>query len=198
MARGIAKDHEKKRAAIRRGAAGYFATHGYDRASMTGAARCCGVSKALIYHYYASKEDLLFDIVNTHLSDVAERAEAVSGEKDRLRRVIHAVLLAYRDADAEHKLQGDAIGALPSQKRAPLIALQRRLVDTMGMALAASNPGKLLDKDAAYQATMAVFGMLNWFYMWHRPGRGIDREAYADLVTDMVLGGIGAITTSPT
>ena len=55
MARGLARDHDEKRAALRKGAAAYFAAHGFDRASMTGAAKSCGVSKALIYHYWSSK-----------------------------------------------------------------------------------------------------------------------------------------------
>ena len=59
MARGLARDHDEKRAALRKGAAAYFATHGFDRASMTGAAKSCGVSKAPISHYWASTEDLL-------------------------------------------------------------------------------------------------------------------------------------------
>jgi hypothetical protein len=37
---------------------------------------------------------------------------------------------------------------------------------------------------------MSVFGMLNWFYTWHRPGRWPDRAEYADLVTDLVIGGL--------
>ena len=37
-----------------------------------------------------------------------------------------------------------------------------------------------------------VFGIVNWFYMWHRPGRGLTRAAYADLAADFVRGGIAA------
>ena len=44
MPRGLAHDHEAKRAALRKGAAAYFAEHGYDRASMAGAAAACGVA----------------------------------------------------------------------------------------------------------------------------------------------------------
>ena len=111
MPRGIAKDHDEKRAALRKGAAAYFAAHGYDRASMTGAARGCGVSKALIYHYYASKEALLFDILDTHLSDLVAVVEDASDEG--LPGLIRAILAAYEDADAEHKLQLDALSVLP-------------------------------------------------------------------------------------
>jgi len=193
MARGIAHDHEEKRAAIRKGAAAYFAAHGYDRASMTGAAAQCGVSKALIYHYYDSKEDLLYDILLAHLSSLMETVEAVVPGPDYLRRMVRAILLAYRAADAEHKLQADALATLPADKRAPLVALQRRLVEAMDDALREAAAGTLQDPVRLRAVTMAVYGMLNWFYMWHRPGKGISREDYADLVADMVLGGMARL-----
>ncbi len=37
----------------------------------------CGVSKALIYHYYQSKEVLLYDIIFTHLKDLVDAVDAV-------------------------------------------------------------------------------------------------------------------------
>ena len=139
MPRGIARDHDEKRAGLRKGSAAYFARHGYDRASMTGAARECGVSKALIYHYYDSKEALLFDILDTHLSDLVAVVEAAKG--DGLPGLIRAILSAYEDADAEHKLQLDALATLPPGMQAPLVAHQRRLVAIMAQAVAADRPG---------------------------------------------------------
>jgi len=192
MARGVARDHEEKRAAIRKGAATYFAQHGFDRASMTGAAKQCGVSKALIYHYYSSKEALLFDILDAHLSALVGTLADVP-EGDGLRGLIHAILMAYQDADAEHKLQVDALGVLEPEFQKPLVGLQRRLVDLMGSALQKEAPKALSDPARLRPVTMTVFGMLNWFYMWHRPGKGISRDEYADLVTNMVLGGIRAL-----
>ena len=40
---------------------------------------------------------------------------------------------------------------------------------------------------------MSAFGMLNWFYMWHRDGGDLSREAYAGLATDLILGGLDRI-----
>ena len=111
MPRGIARDHDEKRAALRKGAAAYFAEHGFDRASMAGAARHCGVSKALLYHYYDSKESLLFDILDTHLAELVEVAE--NAAPGGLEPLIGALLDAYADADAEHKLQLTALRLLP-------------------------------------------------------------------------------------
>lgn len=189
MPRGIARDHDEKRAALRHGAARYFARHGYDRASMTGAARECGVSKALIYHYYDSKEALLFDILQTHLAALAEAAEAAQGTG--LSGLIHAILAAYADADSEHKLQLDALATLPPEMQKPLIDLQRRLVTLMAQALTTENPA--LSGDRLRAVTMSVFGILNWFYMWNRPGKGLSRRQYADLATDFVRGGLTAL-----
>ena len=188
MPRGIAKDHDEKRAALRKGAARYFATHGYDRASMTGAARDCGVSKALIYHYYDSKEALLYDILDTHLSDLVDTVEAA--RSNGLPGLIRAILMAYENADAEHKLQLDALATLPSDLQGPLIDLQRRLVAAMSSAIAAERAD--LQADRLRAVTMTVFGILNWFYMWHRPGKGMSRADYADLAADFVKGGIAA------
>ncbi|MCB1337122.1 MAG: TetR/AcrR family transcriptional regulator [Maritimibacter sp.] len=188
MPRGIARDHDQKREAIRKGSAEYFARHGFDRASMTGAARHCGVSKALIYHYYPSKEALLYDILEAHLTDLVETAgevEAAAG----LQPLVCAILAAYEDADAEHKLQIDALAVLPAEMQAPLIALQRALVEIMSQALVREAPG-LAGTEKLRPVTMSVFGILNWFYMWHRPGKGLSREAYATLASEMVLNGI--------
>ena len=189
MPRGVARDHGAKRAALRRGAAAYFARLGYDRASMTGAARECGVSKALIYHYYDTKEALLFDILNTHLSalvDVVEtaRPSGVSG-------LIRAILSAYENADVEHKLQLEALATLPPELQEPLVELQRRLVSVMSGAISAQRPD--LTGDRLRAVTMSVFGILNWFYMWHRPGKGLSRDEYAELAADFVRGGLSEL-----
>lgn len=189
MPRGIARDHEEKRAAIRKGAAAYFAEHGFDRASMTAAAKHCKVSKALIYHYYDSKEALLFDILDHHLSGLVAEVEAAP-ETDGLRGLVRAILIAYKGADAEHKLQLDSLAVLTAEQQAPLVALQRRLIEMMGAALEKEAPDAFSDGKNLHAVTMSVFGILNWYYMWNRPGKGLNREEYADLVTDLVLGGI--------
>jgi AcrR family transcriptional regulator len=190
MPRGNAKDHDEKRIALRKGSAIYFARHGYDRASMTGAAQQCGVSKALIYHYYDSKEALLFDIIEAHLSDLLHAVEQKLPAS--LPDLIGAILFAYEDADAEHKLQLDALATLPPELQEPLIDLQRRLVSIMSAAIASKRPD--LTGSRLRAVSMSVFGILNWFYMWHRPGKGLSRAEYAKLATEFVNGGVLSVS----
>lgn len=198
MARTIAKDHEAKRQAILKQAAVFFAENGFDRSSMNQLALACGVSKALIYHYYDGKDALLFDIVHSHLTDllgtVASVDQSGPDKAQNLRATIKAILLAYRDADAEHQVQTEAMTALPEDKRIELANLQKRMVEIVSDAIRdvatdvfERDPQKLLP------VTMSLFGMVNWFYMWHRKGKGMSREQYADLVADLVLSGINGV-----
>lgn len=197
MARTIAKDHDEKRAALLKTAAGFFAENGYDRASMNELAKACGVSKALIYHYYQSKDALLFDILHSHLTELLESVEAVppaSNPQTGLLALTQAILAAYRDADAEHKVQINALGALPEDSQRELRAIQRRLVAIMSDRIEATAPKLFASRPELLRpVAMSAFGMLNWFYMWHRDGGDLSREAYAGLATDLILGGLDRI-----
>lgn len=202
MARSLAKDYDIKRQSILKTAAGFFASRGYDRASMSELAQACGVSKALIYHYHASKEALLFDILHDHFDQIiiaiADIDEQQSPE-DILRARVDALLMSYRGADDEHRLQLSAMDALPDDQQKTLREMQRRIVKYFSDDIMRINP-TIADNRSELIApiTMSLFGMLNWFYMWHhqpQQGRsnlnsGITREEYANLATDILLGGI--------
>jgi len=198
MARTIAKDHEAKREAILHTAAVFFAKQGFDRASMGKLAEACGVSKALIYHYYPSKDALLFDILDTHLTALVDVVETTASEpgsaSQRLRALVRAILIAYRDSDAEHKVQLDALSSLPEENQKHLRALQRRLVACMSDSVRAIEPARFETRpELVGPVTMSLFGMLNWFYLWYKPGGPVDRDAYADIVADLVIGGLPAV-----
>lgn len=195
MARTVARDHAQKRQAILKTAARFFAENGYDRSSMNQLSEACGISKALIYHYYDGKEALLFDIVKTHLESLLGVMQAVdrSGPdaEENLRLLIRAILDAYRDADAEHQVQNAAMTVLPASERSYLANLQHQMVAIAADTLAAVTPGLYeTSPKHLHPVTMSMFGMLNWFYMWHRKGKGISREDYAELVADLMLRGV--------
>jgi TetR/AcrR family transcriptional regulator len=192
MARPRAADYDDKRAAILRRAAALFAEQGYDRTSMTESAAALGVSKALFYHYYSSKDALLFDIIRAHLMELVGVTEAAADPslppRMRLRAIVAAILDCYRDADAEHKIQINHLAQLPEAQQADLKALERRLVAVMADAVRSLRPE--LDPDLVKPVAMSIFGTLNWKYMWFRDGGPVSREAYADLVTQLFADGV--------
>jgi AcrR family transcriptional regulator len=195
VARPIAKDHDEKRAQILNVAARVFAAEGFDRASMNQIARACGISKANIYHYYAGKEVLLFDLLDDYLRSLRDRVcvPPAPGDRveDRLLATVRAVLRAYQGADDHHRVQISSLSALSEDRQSILRAYQREMVTHLSAILSAAAPERLSgDRKKLRAATMSVFGMLNWYYMWNADAGPEAREDYAQLVTNLTLAGL--------
>lgn len=198
MARTRAQDFEEKQRSILDNAAEVFARQGMDKASMSQIATHAQVSKALLYHYYPSKDALIFAIIITHLEELDSAVEDADipdlPPKDRLRRLVGAVLETYRGADNQHKVQLNAASALSDGQKAEILAVERQIVRRFAGVLDLINPG-LNDKERPLltPVTMSLFGMMNWMYMWFRDGGRISREDYADIATTLILEGIKAV-----
>lgn len=162
---------------------------------MTMLAKECGISKANIYHYYDSKDAILYDILQSYLSTLRDRIcgidlEGLSAE-ERLRKVVREILFAYRGADHEHRVQINGVSSLSAEQQVEIRGYQRDMVvffsdilrDTAPQTFAA-DPGKLRS------ATMSVYGMLNWYYMWNAGAGPEARSDYAKLVADLTLNGV--------
>ncbi|SJZ92560.1 TetR/AcrR family transcriptional regulator [Consotaella salsifontis] len=199
MARTRANDFEEKRRGILMSAAAVFAQNGMEKASMAQIAEHSQVSKALLYHYYASKGDLIFAIIRGHLEELEAAIEAADDPaaepQQRLRRLVGAVLESYRGADNEHKVQLNAAPALTPDQQGEITAIEKRVVRRFATVISEINPG--LDKKTpslVTPVTMSLFGMMNWVYMWFRDGGPLTREKYADLATTLILEGVKAVT----
>ena len=67
MARTAGSDGERTEAAIREAALSLIARHGYEAMSIRQLAAEVGVQPAALYRYFPTKEDLLFDLMVTHM-----------------------------------------------------------------------------------------------------------------------------------
>ena len=96
MARTQAADYDERKEAIVEAAAALYARRGFNGASVADLAEKCRTSKSLIYHYYQSKEDILFEVMISHVRALDEAArKAIAGEGAaalKLRRLAHAFM----------------------------------------------------------------------------------------------------------
>ena len=198
MARTQAKDHGAKREAILEAAARVFASEGFDRASMAALAQDAGISKANIYHYYDSKDALLFDLLDSHLKELRDRLAEVSldglAPAEKLHALCVEVLLAYQGADNAHRVQSAGMDHLPPDQRQILVGYQRDMVKKLSNVIAENAPD-VFERDPAKlrSVTMSVFGMLNWHYMWNASADEHARRAYGAEVAKLALGGLKAL-----
>jgi TetR/AcrR family transcriptional regulator len=194
MGRPRSADYDAKRDAILAKAAELFARQGYHGASLADIAVACGVSKALLYHYCASKEDLLDAIIARHLADLigAVRAadDPAAAPDVRLGQLAQALLEAYRDADLTHKIQINELDRLPSDRQTRLKDMERELVAIFAAPIAALEPALARRPDILKPMTMSLFGMLNWHYLWFKPDKGQTRAEYAAMAADLIVEGV--------
>ena len=195
MARTVAKDYTAKRQQILKVAAKIFAQEGYDRASVSQVAQACSISKANIYHYYGSKEDILLDILDSYLSGLRDRIcnfEAPQlSPSAYFEALLVEFLMAYQGADDEHRLQTIELSRLSDAQQAALKGYQRELVKSVSNALSAIGSENLTaNPDKLKGVTMSVFGMLNWFYMWNGSAGEEERRAYGRTVAMLTLKGL--------
>lgn len=195
MARTIAKDYDQKRMHILKVSARVFATDGFARASMSQVAQACNISKANIYHYYDSKDALLFDILDTYLRDLRDQLSGLpldgAPPEQQLGLFVAQALIAYDGMDAEHKIQIEGLPLLSPEQQTLLRGYQREMVEILnGIVARIGQPRFDNDPASLRNTTMSIFGMLNWYFMWNRNADGDARRAYADHVTRLVIGGI--------
>jgi AcrR family transcriptional regulator len=107
-------------------------------------AEACGVSKALMYHYYRSKDAVLFDLLEDHLQNlvtvVEAAAQSAGNPEEKLFAISASLLEAYRGADAEHQVQISSLKLLPPAQQEILKEMERRLVAIVSEAIAAAIP----------------------------------------------------------
>ena len=192
MARTQAADYEQRRAAIVQQAAELYARRGFPGASIADLAEACGASKSSIYHYYPSKEDILFDVMESHIGELEAAADEVTaGSADapeKLRALGRAFMGRYAGAAARQKVLLNELDHLPPARRAEIVTRQRRLVATVEGLLAEIQPG--LGSRLARPAAMLFFGMINWTHTWFDPAGPAKVEEVADLAVAMALDGL--------
>ena len=194
MARTQAIDYEQRREAIVDKAAELYAAKGFLGASVSDLADALGASKSLIYHYYPSKEDILFEVMDSHLRDLAEAIEAVMALEltppERVREITRSFMRRYVGAAARHKVLLNELDSLPPERRADIVSRQKRLIDVVEKLLVEIQPKLKKRRGAQTPAAMLFFGMINWTHTWFRPTGGVSATEVADMAADLMLRGL--------
>jgi AcrR family transcriptional regulator len=180
--------------AILEAAARAFAERGFPGASMSELARDCGVSKALLYHYYTSKEEILFDMTERHMKRLVALCVEIESRRlaprEHLAALIRSFLSEYQTSQHKHMVLTHDFKFLDETRRRIIVKKQRTVIDTFRRAISAATDGRL-SAETALPAAMLVFGMINWTFTWLKPGGSMSYAEFAEWVIRMMEGGIG-------
>jgi len=194
MARTQAADYDERKEAIVEAAAALYARRGFNGASVADLAEKCRTSKSLIYHYYQSKEDILFEVMISHVRALDEAArKAIAGEGAaalKLRRLAHAFMALYVGAADRHKVLLNELDNLDDKRRAEIVKTQRGLIEIVQRLLGEIEPKLKKRAGESYAAAMLFFGMINWTHTWFDARGPVSADAIADMAVDVTLDGI--------
>ncbi len=194
MARPRAEDYAEKRQRIRDCAAELFARRGFEATSVSDIAGAGGFSKALIYHYFDSKEEILQDLLEAHMDLLLGVAEAALQEPAeppvRLRAFVRAHMRIYATARAKHSLLLNELDSLPPRGRAAIVAKERRLIALADELFGALAPTLAGMPRLRMPVAMSFYGMINWTCTWYRPDGAVGPDEFADLACDLFLNGL--------
>ena len=191
MARTQAADYEERREAIVENAAKLFAKTGFLGASVANLAKACATSKSLIYHYYPSKEDILFAVMSSHIDQLNEDVGAVmalpADPGDRLQMLVHKFMQHYVGAADRQKVLLNELDNLPPEWRAEIVKKQRAIIDAVRNLLVALKPELAADHARARVQTMLLFGMINWTHTWYDPKGPVSADDVADMAMALIM-----------
>lgn len=193
MARPRSAGYDTQRDLILQHAVAAFSRIGYPSASMAQLAQSCGTSKAGLYHYFESKEALLFEALDRHTAKllviVTAARQSQSEPGARWAAVVRALMPEYQRARAFHAALLNDVKFLPDAQREQIVAQQRAVVDAVALTLSEAFPARV-NADNRKPVTMALLGMLNFTFAWLQPDGAMSYEAFGELALQLSLHGL--------
>ena len=174
-----------------------FAKYGYNATSIKSIAESCKVSKSLIYHYYFSKEDMLYDIAQSHINKLISIIDDCSRLKFetnqiKLKKIISQFMIEYKTSKNRHKILIQDIEFLKPSRQKKIKSLQMKVVRSVAEILIKINPQIDEVKDLI-PVTMGLFGMINWTFTWINPSGKMTYKDVSDLFTNIFINGLKRI-----
>jgi AcrR family transcriptional regulator len=174
-------------------AADAFAELGYAAASMSDLAQRCGVSKSLLYHYFISKEAILFALFDGYTERLLALCDAVSARgltpDAHLDALVREFMAEYRTSRSVHKLLLQDVDHLPEPKAQEIKDQQRAVIEAFRGAVQRSLAPQLAGPELT-AATMLLMGMINWTFTWLDPKGPVSYEHFASAVLAACRGGL--------
>ena len=170
-----------------------FYEKGYQGASMRDLSRSSGISLAGLYHYFESKEKLLYLIQKHTFSTIVQRLKArledVSNAEERIRVFILNHLEYFLANQAAMKVLSHEDEALKNGFGSEVAAIKREYYRICVGLLDQLKRERGLQFSTRI-AVLSLFGMMNWIYTWHNPRVDADAAVIAREMGNIFLRGV--------
>src|SRR5215472_11312431 len=184
---------DRRLAKVLEHAAHIFCEKGYEGASMRDLSRATGMSLAGLYHYFESKEELLYLIqkhtFSTIIESLREKLQTATDPEDRIRIFIENHLEYFLANKEAMKVLTHEDETLKNGRGAEIRAIKREYYKICLDLLEELRREKGLEFSGRL-AVLGLFGMINWIYTWHNPRVDLDAGELAEEMSNLFLRGV--------
>lgn len=183
----------RRRALILRAAAQAFGRKGFHATTLEEIAAALNLTKASLYYYFSTKEELLFEVHLLSLQDLMHRIRAILAEQRspvaQMRAVVaeHLRLLAS-DYEGAFLLQQEY--ELPASYRAEIVKLRDSYEHkVLAIVREGIRAGSFRVRDPRIAVHM-ILGAVNWFLRWYRSEGRLEVDEIIDAYMDFFFHGL--------
>jgi AcrR family transcriptional regulator len=184
---------DRQLARVLQHAAKIFCEKGYEGASMRDLSRAAGMSLAGLYHYFESKDELLYLIqkhtFRTIIERLQQRLDGTTNPEERIRIFIENHLDYFLANKEAMKVLTHEDETLKNGRGAEIRAIKREYYKICLDLLEDLRREKGLEFSGRL-AVLGLFGMINWIYTWHNPRIDLDAGELAGEMSNMFLRGV--------
>jgi AcrR family transcriptional regulator len=169
-----------------------FRKYGYERTTVRDIAREAGVQSGSIFYHFASKEDLLVEVMLEGMRQfAAAAAEPLDGDAPpaaprsaadahaRLRALFLGHLTALHGGGDEQAVVISEWRSLPAASRRRVVRLRDKVETLWIEALEAATAAGIVHGDLRL-LRLSMLGALNWTLQWYRPQGPLNLPELAD------------------
>ncbi|MCQ4161849.1 TetR/AcrR family transcriptional regulator [Roseomonas sp. GC11] len=174
-----------------------FATAGYDGTSMRDIANACGISKSLLYHHFADKDEIFARIALGSMRELCEFVTARIPQDAAPSLRIRAFMTATAEYFQRYRWAWIASTSSfwndpKARRQKERIMWRDRYEGLLRQVLAeAVEAGEIRAVDVP-MAGRLILSSLNWMHRWYKPEKGSSAVQIAESYFDMIFHGLKA------
>ncbi|HIW92596.1 MAG TPA: TetR/AcrR family transcriptional regulator [Candidatus Corynebacterium avicola] len=169
-----------------------FARQGYEGTSLQQVADTIGVTKGALYHYFPSKEELLYEIyggvLRRQIENLTRFAESEAPISDRLRAAARDVISSTFDNLEGMTIFFRSLHQLSDDRQKAVRQERRRYHEVFrGMIEEGQRTGTFRDDVPAEIAADAFFGSVHHLPTWYQPQGRHSADEITDAFAELLL-----------
>jgi len=171
-------------------------TKGFEAMSLRDLAAKVGLQPGSLYNHIATKQALLFDLINNHMLRLHERVaaelEGITDPTEKLKAFTAFHLTYHIERKREVFIGSAELRSLEPKNRKRIVASRRDYEDILAGILEAGVKAKQFKIGDIRVSTYAILAMLTGICTWYDPKGRVSREELIAVHTRLVLSGVHA------